>query len=502
MTPEKDLFNLIKSLDSNEKRYFKLHVLHSEGGNYEQLFDSIAAQKEYDEKSLRKKFEKQIGNFADTKKIVFQLVLRGLRLYQSKSSQEIRLYEMLQSIEILFNRGLFNECSKLLRKAKQEALISYNSSVQLSIYYWESRIIRKGGYANINRINSVLKEEKKLLEEYETTVRCKNIHDHFFSIYLKHVNLQPLEAKKKLRSVIDFGLLEKKSLPMLADVFSCFTLITYYRITNDHGKSYHYCIRLIKLLESIPRFSSELLAQYINANMNTLVTLLEMKRYNEFWQLIKKVRDIPVKNQSIAAYTYFSIFSFEYKMRHKTGEFGKAVQLTGETIDGLKKNKNKLNNDQYIYIYYAIAYSYFGNEQYSKCIEWLNKILNEKIVMRHDLLIAASVLHILAHIEKGNYETAIYISNSVCREIEKYKTGSFTAEKMFLDFLRNKLSKSSTNKQRQESYIELKNQLKKLPAKPFENTILDYIEIPLWIESKISGRSFAEVVRGKDSILK
>src|ERR1051326_100169 len=106
MTPDKDLFNLIQSLDSNEKRYVKLVMsLQAGESNYKHLFDSIAIQKEYNEQALRKKFKSQIKDFPSTKRNLYQLTLRGLRLYHAKSSFEIQLYEMLQNIEVLFRKG-------------------------------------------------------------------------------------------------------------------------------------------------------------------------------------------------------------------------------------------------------------------------------------------------------------------------------------------------------------------------------------------------------------
>ena len=58
-----DLFQLIKSLDQSEKRYFKIfstmHIKDSEENKYIMLFDAIDKQSEYDEDEIRKKFKNE-----------------------------------------------------------------------------------------------------------------------------------------------------------------------------------------------------------------------------------------------------------------------------------------------------------------------------------------------------------------------------------------------------------------------------------------------------------
>ena len=54
-TPSNKLFHLVKSLSGSEKRYFKLFVSAKENGNnkYEQLFDAIDTQAEFNDDALR-----------------------------------------------------------------------------------------------------------------------------------------------------------------------------------------------------------------------------------------------------------------------------------------------------------------------------------------------------------------------------------------------------------------------------------------------------------------
>ena len=56
-----DLFQLIKSLEQTEKRYFKvfstMHVKGGESNVYSRLFDAIDRQTVYDEEEIKKQFK-------------------------------------------------------------------------------------------------------------------------------------------------------------------------------------------------------------------------------------------------------------------------------------------------------------------------------------------------------------------------------------------------------------------------------------------------------------
>lgn len=171
--------------------------------------------------------------------------------------------------------------------------------------------------------------------------------------------------------------------------------------------------------------------------------------------------------------------------------------MVNETETGLKKYKNRISNNRYLAICYCMAYSFFGNKQYSKAMEWIKKILNDvKIDMRIDFYSCAYLLWIMCHIEKGNYDTAVYLGKSK-PEFRTKNESLFKVESIFLNFVIKELSKNYSSKQLRDAFKELKSQIEKLLMNPFEYKILDYINFPAWIESKIENRSFEEVVRGK-----
>ena len=122
-TISEDVFHLIKSLTKPEKRYFKMYA---STGNvksntiYVRLFDAIEQQKLYDEQKLLKKIpDLKPSYLSDTKNNLGELILESLQWYNSNKNVNARLRSLISNIEVLFTKGLFKQCIKQIKKAKE-----------------------------------------------------------------------------------------------------------------------------------------------------------------------------------------------------------------------------------------------------------------------------------------------------------------------------------------------------------------------------------------------
>ena len=124
MKPSSDLFKLIKSLTKSEKRFFKLSSsLQSGDKNYLKLFDAIEKQNTYDEAAIKEQFKNEtfINHLPSEKNHLHRLILKSLRIYNGENSINSILQDSIKNIEILYEKALYSECSKILVKAKKTA---------------------------------------------------------------------------------------------------------------------------------------------------------------------------------------------------------------------------------------------------------------------------------------------------------------------------------------------------------------------------------------------
>ena len=172
---------LIRTLSKAEKRHFKMTAARysKNQNNYILLFDAIEQQEVYDEAKLKKKFRTQSfgQNIGKTKYLLYELLLKSLRPLYSSKNVVSQLQGMLQSVDFLFSKCLYEQAAVLLRKAKKQAI-----HYQLYPYYFE-----------------VLSFEKKLIGYQSQKMTAKKIAD-FLQEYDKIAGVVRTEMRYQVSS--------------------------------------------------------------------------------------------------------------------------------------------------------------------------------------------------------------------------------------------------------------------------------------------------------------
>ncbi len=156
---------LIRTLSKAEKRHFKMTASRysKNKNNYILLFDAIDQQEEYNESKLKRKFKNQAfgQNLGKTKYLLYELLLKSLRpLYNSKNITK-QIQGLLQSVEFLFSKSLYEQAYALIRKVKKQTL-----HFQLYPLYYEALGFEKKLITYIPQKN-VAQKTSNVLEEFD-----------------------------------------------------------------------------------------------------------------------------------------------------------------------------------------------------------------------------------------------------------------------------------------------------------------------------------------------
>ena len=115
------LFQLIKSLTTAEKRNFRLYAKRNQGDDsmkFLQLFDVLDKQKDLNERGAIAKLKginrKQLPNL---KRHLYTQILASLHLVNKKKSPSIQGRDYVSYAEMLYERGLYLQALKILEKA-------------------------------------------------------------------------------------------------------------------------------------------------------------------------------------------------------------------------------------------------------------------------------------------------------------------------------------------------------------------------------------------------
>src|SRR3954470_5119102 len=184
-----ELFQLIKSLEKGEKRYFKLNVKRSDGEDLKivTLFDALDKMDEYDEAVLLKK-NKSISKqqLSNLKASLYRQILSSLHHTKDEDNIDILLNEQMGYARILYNKGLYHQSLKVLNKIKQTAKSVHQLTFQIQAIFFEKKIESLHITRSMeNRAEALAHESEEITGHLSLLNKLSNLSLQLYSWYIK-----------------------------------------------------------------------------------------------------------------------------------------------------------------------------------------------------------------------------------------------------------------------------------------------------------------------------
>ena len=497
MTPSKDLFELIKSMNSAEKGYIKKRtkVFHTNSQNLI-LFELIEKQREYNESEIRDKSMFSDNNkFAVAKNYLYHFILESLEVFY-KNNPIQKTKSLLNSVEILSNKGLDDQACKTLLKAKKLAQKFELKTELLEITNWEIKFLMnknqsKEVFSEIKQQHNTFNENINLLKQESESVYLYNY------VRNKHLIIGMARAEEETREMnellanIKLDKKQKHNKEFIKLYYQWFAAAIYHFTKNDFKTTYQYALQIEALWSS----NQHQIALYPNLYLNFITRkMLFEDRLGYKEKVYKTITDgqkilnlnyiFDIKTKSV-----FYIFTLGMYMQQADYKRCLKVIQDIETFKHTLAGKVFSDSEEQLYVVTA-ADVYFEIGDYKKSNSYLNTIFDKKLRYREDIYCFAQVKSILVHFEQKNYELLPYKIKTTLAFLRKQKRLHKT-ELLILNFIRNeiKLNKAVTKK----AYQHLKTQLEEILKDPFEKNILNYFDFSTWVDSKISRKSFQEI---------
>jgi len=231
--------------------------------------------------------------------------------------------------------------------------------------------------------------------------------------------------------------------------------------------------------------------------VNAHFILHNMKRSQE---VIKEFERFAL-TERVQQHENFRVQSFLYIVQGKinfylmAGEFDRGVKLIPSVEEKLITYSDIIDRHRLLVLNYKFATLHFGNGNYSKAIDYLQKIINDPSNLRYDLQSYARLLNLFAHLELGNDDLVAHLSNSVYRFMKNRRNLSGVEEEI-LKFLRSKVELKG-NKLKEE-FEKLLRAIKALESNRFETRAFAYFDLISWIESKLENKTMVEIIARKN----
>lgn len=505
MKPSTELFDLIKSLSKSEKRFFKLSSsLQTGDKNYLRIFDVIEKQTSYDEAAIKKQFENEtfIKHFPSEKNHLYKTILKSLRGFHADNSVSSILKQELKNIEILYDKALYKECKKFLKKAKKTAEEYEKFYYWFELISWEKQLIEEEYERGIFTydLNKLLKEELLVIEKLRNLAEYQMIYSRINYIFRGGSFTNNQDEKKEVQIISNHHLIKGKNTAISDRATSiCYYIQGLCNITTrDFDTALEKLNKTKTILDNNPRIKQDLAIRYVRTMKNLIFMNIATKRLDKAQELINTLKQLSSQKGFSTTDVKVKIFTFSHNtqimVHDRKGEFEEAIPTVESMIEGLETYGNKLSKEQAILFYYNIAYVYFGVGNFKEALKWINKILNDnEQTLRQDVYTFSKIFNLIIHYELGNNDLLEYTIKSTTRHLKKTDK-DYLAEDSIIRFLK-KLIKLTSEGEKTEHFISGKKELVTLFEDPNELIVQEYFDFLAWYTSKIEKTTFSEAIK-------
>lgn len=500
MSSTEELHQLIHSLAPREKRYFKLFAqftAQKAENHYTHLFDLLNKMPVFDEKKLRKKLANAsfIDHLHSTVYHLFNLLLKSLKSYHAGKTELSKLREDLASARILYNKGLFPACTRLLARCRKKAIYLEAYSLLLVILELEKKLLFKSP-------NQKFEEEiLHKLEQVKQTVRKMENESDF--AYLRDLQLSRLKLQRKARdpdSPKEDQSLMANYLLKSPEQAKTFRAKLYYHEIHGHyalenrklDDAFEHFEKNVRLWDEHPQLGKQNPELYLPDLINMLNAAIYSKRLSVAGEAIEKMRAIPVGNIAHEVTLLNQSYYAQLIYALNSGNFEGGEELVANIEKLIDNQGDQLNFGRIITYYYNITNFFFVKAEYRSALKWLNKIINfpKSDQMKH-LQDFARIFQIILHFELGNEDLVDYLFRSAYRYYRR-KQQLFEFEEIIFNFLRRMMREWQPRRQLllfRELYAELWDHAKALTGRPPAGLY----EVIFWLQSKMERKSLADV---------
>lgn len=486
------LYELIQSMTKAEKRYFKLYAqMGSKKGQvpkYIALFDVLNSQQEYDDEMIKKK-----GFGGDTKAFLNEKLLESLHVFHLRKSPDAELRLLLNQIAILFEKKLWIQMGKRLKKARQLAEENERFLFLLEIIEWEQEL----GFKNVNtnqreQQRKLIKERNEIKKKYNDENQYEDLAVEAYALKLKDRFKNP-NNQKEFEKFCDTPLLNEN-----AHLPSKRAKIQYHHLNHIRctilNKPEEDVISHLKTIidtteknnflfymRDFPAFYIRTLFRYRNLSKN-------FEQTQSIYEIIER---LPFQSIDI---TYSigiqSLIEYTKELNKKEGEL--VINQMEQEWGKYTSVYTVLKLIQFL-DYAVIFYSVF--EDWNKAQKWLDKIFTlGRSSDRKDIQTFARLWQLAVAYERTPDELDKCIQ-STYKFLSRNKHYFDMEKRIIQDF--RALYKAVDYKEKKSIWEELHSFLDNVIKNKNTPTHRELEKLKLWCESKIKRTSMADVIRHK-----
>ncbi len=487
-----NLYNLIKSLTKNEKKYFRDFLKkQKETKLYLLLFNKIDKQSKYEKEEIKKSFDNKANQLPVIKSYLAKNIRRVLNLYHRDSDNFNLIHNIFLDVNLLLQRELFD-----LAESEIEKAIQLSESTELpfellrALEFQKQFLIKKFGATSeeIKKpVLAIIERQNELLSQIFNLNELQQIQATFYEHFQESSGLNPViyTTLNKNPLLAD----EKKALSLAAKLLQA---DLNYRLHVFKDKNFQAAdtaiqkaLRQMELSPQAIRYQPETYLSLLNQRLQLLI---HQKKLAEIQNLLTLIRQAPetfhfdITTPSLRRYQ-MEACAFELSIYRQTREHAKAEQLIKSLTGQYKELNSPLLRQWKAVMDYEIAKYYFETRNFDKALQKIREISHGEYSLREGIILLRSFFlrAQIALVQKNNLEL-----NKVSSEIKNFlKTlkNATRLEKNLLHFL--EMYPSCQNRPGKKNKLE--DQLQKVKKAVNRKTPAELEDFVGWLEDFLTG---------------
>lgn len=503
--PKDHLFALISSLSQTEKRYCKLylqkHTPAKQVSKSIRMFEVLQQFKLYDKAELLKRCKVIApGQLENMKHRLYANLLRGLRAYHAGKSGRLAIYQDLTNYEILFQKGLYSQSYKMLKRIER-------AGWALGQFRVLEDVLKKQEYLVMIRLK--LPDAKQQLESIrermeEVTALSRNLkalevlYTDVYDVFRKQGRVSRdssimLPYQEKLDALVKDAAGNRRVLAIAFQQSFIQSLINqslgrFAANSQMHEAFLEEFPDREAMMENYQKDYNRILnQQVISYNMN--------RRQDKAQEIIEQIREAAEHidgNEELKLVNFENGIFQELEIYIHEGDFDQGIALVERHLDQIENYQGSIHSVNRQSKLYRITLAYFGAGRYRDALRWINRILNfDKQKHRLDIQSSLQLLNLLIHFELKNYDLLEYTIPTTVSHLKKLDRW-LEVEKEVIGCL----SRIVAGKRDQIEFQRLHERLQaRIQEQPLDRYGMAYFDLLAWTKAKAERRSYDSVIR-------
>jgi len=366
MRNKDNVFDLVKSLNKHEKRFFKRYVkLHNPNKlpQYLHLFEVLDKMERFEKAEIVTELSKVVVgvSFNQLKQYLKYNIFRALKVYHKKGTYGIQDNEDINTAKILIAKKLYTMAEKELLKLRKNAIVQENSQLHILA---NKQLINIKNLGDKNDIKTLSQIE----QYYEESLLCNKE-------LLEKTKLQQINAKASKLYHSKERLDEKFNdvlLKILEEDLAPFQSEEFLHRNEDAFKAIEKAKKIIH---------SPALAHYPKRIATLYINILHNYIYNEtfepFFPILKEAQLLLDRNPKLKPTHQYMLYLRELEFYSNLIEEKPGKQVFDKIIAYIENNENNIPFNYKNMLFKGLANCYFKVHDYANCLDILLRVTLE-----------------------------------------------------------------------------------------------------------------------------